>query len=179
MNGQEVWKDVVGWEGFYQVSSLGRVRSVDRVITQKSRWGIQNRLMRGKILKACSCTNGYLFVALSKPGTKPKPNLIHRLVAFSFHGHPSAGHEVCHNNGIRTDNRVINIRWDSRKSNHSDKATHGTDLRGEKNPMCKLNTQKVTDMRSSTLTLRELSEIYGVTEGTISKIRNMKAWSWV
>jgi hypothetical protein len=179
MSNQEVWKDVIGWEGFYQVSSSGRVRSVDRVITQKSRWGVQNRLMRGKILKVFSCTNGYLSVALSRPGKKPKSDLIHRLVAFSFHGYPPVGHQVCHNNGIKTDNRAINLRWDSCKSNHADKVTHGTDFRSEKNPMCKLNTQKVIDIRNSTLTLRELSEIYGVTESTISRIRNMKSWLWV
>lgn len=175
----EEWEDVVGWEGFYQVSSQGRVRSLDRLITQKSRWGLQSRTMKGKNLKIFSCTNGYLFVSLSRPGTKIKSYLVHRLVALSFLGEPPAGYEVCHINGIRTDNRAVNLRWGSRKSNHADKITHGTDSRGEKNPMCKLSSENVMKIRNSTLTLKELSNIYGVTESTISEIKNGKSWSWL
>lgn len=168
-----------GWEGYYQVSSLGRVRSVDRVVTQKSRWGIQNRTMRGKPLKLNSCTNQYRSVTLSRPNKKPESHLVHRLVAFAFHGHPPLGYEVCHTNGIRTDNRSVNLRWDSRASNHKDKLSHGTDSRGEKNSMCKLNIQKILEIRVSTLTLKELSKMYGVTEGTVSQIRNFKSWGWL
>jgi hypothetical protein len=175
----EEWKDVPGWEGYYQVSSLGRVRSVDRAVTQKSRWGIQNRIMRGKLLKLNSCTNKYLFVTLSRPGEKPKAHLVHRLVAFAFHGNPPLDHEVCHTNGIRTDNRSANLRWDSRSSNHRDKLSHGTDSRGEKNSMCKLNTQQILEIRASNLTLKELSKRYEVTEGTLSQIKNFKSWEWL
>lgn len=176
---QEEWRDVPEWEGFYQVSSLGRVRSMDRVVTQRSRWGIQNRTMRGKLLKLNSCTNQYLSVSLSKPGEKPKLCLVHRLVAFAFHGNPPTGHEVCHANGIRTDNRSINLRWDSRSLNHKDKLKHGTDSRGEKNGMCKLNAQEILEIRSSTLTLKELSGKYGVSQGTLSQIRSFKSWKWL
>lgn len=176
---REEWIDVPGWEEFYQVSSLGRVRSMDRVVTQKSRWGIQNRTMRGKLLKLNSCTNQYLFVTLSRPGKKPKAHLVHRLVAFAFHGHPPLGYEVCHTNGIKTDNRSVNLRWDSRSLNHKDKLRHGTDSRGENNSMCKLNVQKILEIRASTLTLKELSKRYEVTEGTLSGIRNFKSWGWL
>jgi len=179
MTSHEEWRDISGWEGSYQVFSLGRVRSLDRVVTQVSRWGIQNRVMVGKILKPGYCRNGYQSVTLSRPGEKQKIILVHRLVASSFHGEPGPGQEVCHINGVRDDNRKDNLRWDSRSSNHADKVLHGTDARGEKNPMSKLTPKEVIEIRKSHLTLKELSKVYGVTEGTLSEIRNRKSWSWL
>jgi hypothetical protein len=172
----ESWRDIKGWEGFYQVSSEGRVRSLDRTIAQRSRWGIQTRVFKSRILKPILCTNGYLCVDLSRPGTGRERLLIHRLVAFSFCGQPQEGHEVCHLNGTRADNRAVNLRWGSRASNHADKVLHGTDFRGVKNPQCKLSVQAVISIRRSNLRIKELAARYNVSETTISNIRTHKRW---
>ena len=148
----EEWRDVPGWEGWYQVSSQGRVRSVDRTITQRSRWGEQTRVMKGRILRPGKCSNAYLSVFFSRPGVQSKQNqLVHRLVAIAFLGDPPLHHEVCHMNGDRTDNRVVNLRWDTRQGNIADKLIHGTDNRGEKNSQSKLSKEDVLNIRTSTL----------------------------
>ena len=175
----EEWRDVVGWEGFYQVSSAGNVKSVDRRIKQNGRFGVYTRIMKGKMLKHGLCTNGYISVGLTRPGRKPRAHLVHRLVAFAFLGKPSPGMEVCHGNGIRSDNRVVNLRWATRSENHADKKKHGTNLSGEQNPMHKLDENSVLEIRSSNETLAVLSKRFGVSQGHLSLIKNRKAWRHV
>ena len=175
----EEWLDIRKWEGFYQVSSKGRVRSLTRTIRQKSRWGEQLRTFPGKMLKLNKCTNNYTFVQLSKPGFKAKCQLVHRLVAEAFLGPAPDKHEVCHKNGDRSDNRALNLRWGTRKSNHADKILHGTDNRGENNHMCKLREKDVIAIRRSLLPLKALAVEYKVSEPTISDIRNYKSWTWL
>lgn len=111
----EEWRDVKGYEGAYQVSNLGRVRSLDRVIIKPNRWGGNTKTTkRGIVLKLRKCTNDYITVNL-RPGTKS--HLVHRLVAAAFiDGDTSLN--VNHKNGIRDDNRVGNLEWLSYSDNH-------------------------------------------------------------
>lgn len=173
------WKDIPGWEGFYQASTEGEIRSLTRQLTQQGPHGPYTRTFNGRVLTAAKYRNGYLFVVLSRQGIKPKQCLIHRLVALAFLGVPSVNQEVCHVNGIRNDNRLCNLRWDTRKNNHADKVLHGTAMIGEKNPQAKLTEFKVIEIRQSSLTQKELAEIHGVSISTISEIRNRKSWRWL
>lgn len=173
------WKDIPSWEGSYQVSSDGRVRSVERVVVQRSRWGTQRRRFRGKELKAQKSSNGYVFVVLSRPGYRQKQALVHRLVALTFLGEPPNGHEVCHINGVRHDNRLSNLRWGTRSSNHSDKIRHGTHVRGTNNPQSRLNETIVRSIRSSTEPLKVLAHRHDISIATVSNIRSRKSWSWL
>lgn len=107
---EEVWKDVVGYEGLYQVSNLGRVRSLDRIVNG-------NRL-KGKILSQVKDTKGYLFLRLSKNGNS-KRFLVHRLIAEAFIPRIEGKNYIDHINGIRDDNRIENLRWCTHQENDS------------------------------------------------------------
>lgn len=102
----EIWKTVAGYEGLYEVSSFGRVKSLSRFANSKS----GQRRVKEIILKY-SLRGGYPSVRLSKEGVK-KAATIHSLVAVAFLGHTPSGHTfvVDHINGIKIDNRVENIR---------------------------------------------------------------------
>jgi len=108
----EQWKDVVNYEGYYEVSNLGRVRSVDRII-RHSKGGFRN--WRGKILKLIpAATSGYLVLRLSKEGIK-KTHYVHHLVANAWLIGPFEGCVIRHGpNGI-SDNSVSNLCYGTKK----------------------------------------------------------------
>lgn len=107
----EVWKDVPGYEGHYQVSDQGRVLSL------KSCKG-------PKLLKISPRLNGRLCVVLYKDGKRCRMNT-YRIVLTSFVGPRPEGYEGCHGNGDFTDNRIENLRWDTHANNCADTSRHG------------------------------------------------------
>ena len=111
---KEVWRDIEGYEGRYQVSSMGRVKSLKRADS----WG---RTVKERILKPNVVGGGYLIVALYAGG-KPKKFLVHRLVCTAFHENPENKLDVNHINENKTDNRACNLEWITRKEN----CNHGT-----------------------------------------------------
>lgn len=110
---EEIWKDIVGYEGFYKVSSKGRVKSVERY-----RIGKRNSKVpcKAKIMSLQKSNGGYYQVLLCKNKHK-KLVTVHRLVAFAFIPNDKNKPCVDHINGIRTDNRVENLRWCTIKEN--------------------------------------------------------------
>lgn len=119
MQSTEKWLPVVGYEGIYEVSDMGNVRSVDRINAKGAR-------QLGRPKKATVGKIGYPVVCLYKDG-HPKTRTIHSLVLEAFVGPRPPKHEACHNNGIRTDSRLENLRWDTSSENNLDKRAHGTD----------------------------------------------------
>lgn len=118
----EKWLPIPGFEGYYEVSDQGGVRSVDRTVTRTNHSAMN---LRGKILALQVRKNtGYLVAALSKDG-KPRDWYVHRLVLMAFRGLPKSGQEACHGNDIRTDNRLSNLRWDSHTENVKDAVKRG------------------------------------------------------
>lgn len=116
-----VWKPVVGYEGFYEVSDDGQVRSIDRVVPHAS--GSARR--RGKVLSPAASSSGHLRVALSRNG-ELRGFFVHRLVLTAFVGPCPEGRECCHKNGVSDDNRVENLYWGTRVDNCQDSIRHGT-----------------------------------------------------
>lgn len=104
---EEMWKDIEGYEGFYQVSNLGNVRSLDRYV--KNRMSNKN-IKRGKILKSCINKHGYLAVHLIKE-TKGQTKTVHRLVANAFIPNPENKPEVNHIDGNKQNNILENLEW--------------------------------------------------------------------
>lgn len=109
----EVWKDIVNYEGRYQISNFGRVRSLPRF---SSNGEGQQRYVEGKILKP-KLDKGYVVIQLKKPGEKYKHHRISRLVAFAFIPNPESRPEVNHIDGNKLNNTVENLEWVTRQEN--------------------------------------------------------------
>ena len=138
----EIWKPVKNYEGYYEVSSYGRVKSLDRIINYSD--GVKH-LHKGRILKPYKDARenkGYLRVELKKDGIFKK-FAIHRLVAQAFIQNPSNLPEVNHKDEVKTNNRVSNLEWCDGKYN----VNYGTAIqrRAEKRSMSVLQIDKETN----------------------------------
>ncbi len=160
----EQWLPIAGFEGLYFVSDLGRVRSERRY---RAHGGIMSPGVSGK---------GYRSVFLSRRGETPVRRYVHALVLTAFVGSRPTGMEAAHNNGNREDNRLINLRWDTRAGNFADKIAHGTATIGERHGRRKLSAEDVAAIRSSEGTLRTIGERFGVGQMQIHRIKTGKNW---
>ena len=117
----EEWRSVVGWEGLYEVSSLGRMRSLDRPPMNG------RRANKGRVLKAVpNGTKGDPHVILTD-GVRRWGCHVHVLVARAFIGPRPDRLDVCHKNSINADNRLVNLRYGTRTSNALDRVAAGND----------------------------------------------------
>jgi len=175
----EIWKDVIGYEGFYQVSDLGRVRSLTRLIRDG-----RNKIS-GKMLSPFYDEKGYLNVHLSKEGSIFHTR-VHRLVAKAFIPNTEILPEVNHKDFNKNNNTPDNLEWvtglaNSRHFFNSEKAeSRNKKLRNENNPNAKL-TQKDVDLikklRNEHKIKREtLALLFGVSLSQIKRI--IYGWQW-
>ena len=172
MKEKEVWKDIPEYEGLYQVSNLGRVRSVDRIIVKKNK---ATMLYKGKILKYYEDTKGRLSVSLSK-NDKKKNIRVHIIVAETFISKRPDKKVICHINGNNQDNRLVNLRYDTQSENIID-----IYRQGKKHG--KLSTDEVIEIRrlysNGEYTQTELAEKFNVSLGTIECVINRRTYYWL
>ena len=133
----EIWKEIKNYEGFYEVSSLGRVRSLTRYIKQKNN---SKKKIAGKILKPIPNKNGYLMVTLSKD-CKGKRYFVHRLVADAFILNKNNKKEVNHIDENPKNNKVNNLEWVTHLEN-SNYGTRGKRISKNLKEWCKKNRVK-------------------------------------
>lgn len=170
---EEVWKDIKGFEGRYQISSFGRVRSVDRII--KNSLGYSSSV-KGQPIKLLITGQGYLYVRLpTKDGKRSK--FIHRLVAETFIVNHKDYPVVNHINGVKTDNRLPNLEWVT----HSQNAQHA--LKNNLTTTVKLSQQDVLDIRklyaSGEYTQKQLADKFGVVRSSIGQIVRRDTWKFI
>lgn len=115
----EIWKDIPGYEGYYEVSTLGNVRSIDRFVKSPT----TDRLpIKGKPKSVCTDKYGYLHVCLSKEHKTWYPT-VHRLVALAFIPNPDNKPCIDHIDGDKLNNRLENLRWCTVKENNRNPIT--------------------------------------------------------
>lgn len=126
----DYWKPVVGFEGRYEVSVTGAVRSLER----RARVGNgATRLVWATLLKPGLASNGYYTVALGRGNSRT----LHSLIAEAFIGPCPTGHEVLHKDGRRINSRLSNLRYGTRRENISDAVAHGTWMSPSRAEHCK------------------------------------------
>jgi hypothetical protein len=170
----EVWKDVLGFEGRYEVSNRGRVRALFSACN--GQW------KPGRLLKPQVYIWGYLMVTLYKANRTPKDRSIHSLVLEAFKGARPAGQVCRHLNGVRTHNHIENLEWGTYSDNASDAKLHGTFVIGEKNGFSKLNESEVRSIRRLRLkgwTLKSLGRKFNTHFSNVMLIVKRRTWAHV
>ncbi len=168
----ERWLPIPGYGDRYEVSDLGRVRSL---------W---HRGLRRPVPLVLSpkLAKGYRNVALCAPGAGPKYYYVHRLVLLAFVGPPPAGYEGAHLDGCPLNNRLSNLKWATAVENNSHKLAHGTHGRGEQSPTAVLTTSQVIDARNRARAGEMIDDIaasFGVHRTTIRAAVTGKNWRHV
>jgi len=163
---EEVWKDIPGYEGIYQASNTGKIKSLPRMCGKFHK-------EPGRILIA-SEQNGYPRVALCKDG-KGKNFKVHKLVALTFLGPRPEGQEVMHLDGNKKNPELPNLRYGSRKCNAAFKIDHGTYGKNRKLNMYQIG--RIREYLSVGITGAELARHFKVSGKTIYSIRDGESYN--
>ena len=171
---QQVWKPVVGYEGLYEVSSLGTVRSVARDVPHGSGGGrrrLQSRELRPYAVKK---GHGYFawHVSLSRRGCVSKRRVSH-LVLEAFDRPRGPGEVARHLDGDPSNDSWANLAWGTQADNGADMVRHGTSPRGERNGNARLSrsaVQRIREEAAAGANHAELAELYHVSRRTIRRV---------
>jgi len=179
---QETWKEIPGFEGYYEANNLGIIRSIDRVVPN-GRYGTVKA--KSKILKPALSQDGYLRCALSKE-RKLKSFPVHRLVCMAFYGLVPNGMEINHKDGNKINNCIDNLEYITHKQNiqHAFDNKLMLPKRGELNGMSKVTEADVIEIRKIASSggryygRKALSKRFGITEGHVKDIVTRRRNVW-
>lgn len=179
----EIWKDITKWKGLYQVSDKGSVRSLDRRVFVVWRGKKLLKKYKGRILKKGILKSGYEMVSFTHPAKRREYMYVHDLVLLAFEGCKPKNLECCHNNGVKHDNRLFNLRYDTRSNNALDRHKHGTitRLQGEAANSAKLTNRDVYWIRKNknVLSFREMGRRLGVSHNAVSAVVKKESWGHI
>lgn len=172
MTTTEVWKDIPGYEGRYQASNLGRIRSIDRSITQLGRYHtLFTRVLKGQILRPGMQKSGHVTVSLGKHNSIP----VHQLIALTFIGPVPLGCEVRHLNGCPFINNLDNLCYGTRTENILDEYRLGRKWR-------KLNIEQVIEIKKLLAlghTGSSIAKTFNISQSQVSNIKNGVQYKWL
>lgn len=170
----EQWKPVPGYEGLYEVSDQGSVKTLHGRRWNGNHWGqVPFRLMKQTVGR-----QGYPVVRLTKDG-KGKTCTVHTLVLLAFVGPKPPGQECRHLNGNREDPRLCNLAWGLPIENTYDRIKHGTMPRGIKHHKAKLTEDQIRQIRKATGTHRSIGAKFGISTSLVSTIKSGKSWAHI
>ena len=178
---QEIWRSVAGFDGIYEISNAGRVRSVPRVVAVSgSVLRPYVRRVRERILRASPGEYGHLSVTLWREHVKTIAR-VHVLVLEAFVGPRPEGLYGCHDDGCASNNHLANLYWGTPKQNAADRVRHGTHQQGSQIPWAKFTEADVARIRSlkGRVSQSKLAAEYGVRQGHISRVMNGRQWRHV
>lgn len=175
MEAMEHWRTVLGYEGSYSVSDLGRVRAEPRVVKHSSGGKMRRK---GGPLRPTINEGGYAAVQLCKDG-RIKFRTVHSLVLEAFVGARPPGMEGCHNDSNPRNCALSNLRWDTRSGNFGDMVANGTRRFGAKHPLAKLTDAQVLAIRDDQRILRLIAQDYGIALSNVSSIKRRLSWAWL
>lgn len=175
----EVWKDIKGYEGLYQVSNFGRVRSIDRYVSHPKSGMLY---LKGRPM-SLSIRNGYSVVSLNKNG-KATSHLVHRLVAVAFIENIENKPQVNHKNGVKDDNNISNLEWVTASENSIHAYKKNLNQKGINHYKSKLTNDKVKAIKrllsmKPNINKYSLAKKVGVTNGVIYQIINKTTWKHI
>lgn len=173
----EQWKDILGYEGFYMISDLGRVKSLSGVLKTK-RGVIKPRY--SKIMSQSIKSNGYLTIMFSVDSNSKRFH-VHRLVTIAFIPNPENKPEVNHKDCIKTHNYKNNLEWNTLQENVNHAVFNDLNCKGEKAPWSKLSNEKVLAIRrlyrmNPDFHKTNVAKKLGVRDTTIHKIIKGERW---
>jgi len=163
----EIWKPVVGFEGAYEVSDHGRVRSLDRVVTHR---------LKGRILRPGIASNGYPTVAIGG-----KSRTVHSLALRAFDRAPLKGEVTRHLDGDRKHSTLTNLKYGTPTQNRADTDWHNRSPRGSGYRSARLNEQTAAEVRrlKGVVPQSELARRYGVSAAAIQAVHDGRTWKHV
>lgn len=168
-------RDIPGYEGCYQVSDLGGVRSLDRRVRTVSRHGTEStRFAKGQPVRPQKHSCGYAQMYLNG-----HTRLVHQLVMLTFVGPCPEGMEVAHRDGNPANSALYNLRYDTPLGNANDRRLHGTSGVGEQNAFAKLSLEDVRTIRAIGRSARQVDTAaqFGTTQSNVSSIVCRTTWT--
>lgn len=173
MGPSERWRTIPGFPD-YRISSQGQVERQTREKGSTVPWWERRKATRTKA--------GYMTLRLRKPPSSSKQRVfkVHRLVLLAFVGPCPKGMYSCHNNGVKDDNRLENLRWDTPAGNAQDKVKHGTSNRGGwGSKLLPAEVKAIRERTAQNESNASLGREYRVAASTISAIKTGTNWAWL